>query len=214
MHTCTVTITLVFNILVIFSHSLSLAALTLTSLSIFLIWSNEKNHCCRRSNHLSPSPSIATTLISHRSPDQIITIKPSLISHCAWSLTNHHEDLFDRWSPLFFVVSHCLISGFSSRGVDLTATLIDYRCLANRCYSSQSLLLSFFFVWWFWDFGQWILMVLISGFWWFWLTVLGFWWVGWWWGLAWWWWLCGLMMETRLMIIVALIIDCSWILSQ
>ena len=36
--------------------------------------------------------------------------------------------------------------------------LVDCRC------TRWSLLLSFFFVWWFWDFDQWVLMILISGF--------------------------------------------------
>ena len=86
------------------------------------------------------------------------------------------------------------------------------------CRNSRRLpLLSFFFVWWFWDFDQWFWWFWLVGFdqwfWWFWLVVLGFWWVGW------WWWLGGLMMEAGLMIAAALFFLClivndGWELCQ
>ena len=222
MNICMVIVAIAFNILVIFSLSLSLVALTLTSFSIFLIWSNQQT-----SKSLKPLPPTNHHLIK----SSLATAANQIISchHRYW--TNHQtskssplnlqsslgtpdlllipmnaspiadrqspRSLSDRWSPR---ISRCLISGFR---VDFS--LFDLSPIAIAIFFLCLMVLISEFN----DFDQWVLMILISGFW---LVVLGLWWVGWWWRLAWWWWLYELM-DAGLMIAIALIVDGGWVLS-
>ena len=77
------------------------------------------------------------------------------------------------FSSLSLFLSSTSLSPHSSCATDLRYSLATFmpppiaslaKVLANCCCSRQSPLLSFFFVWWFWDFDQWFLMILISGF--------------------------------------------------
>ena len=106
VHICTVTVALTFNILVIFPLSLSLVALTLTPLSLFLIWSNHQTTVTNQI--IKPPPLIATdtnlSLIAWSNHQTIMKLDQIADRHCheAFPITNRHWFLV-VWSMGFML---------------------------------------------------------------------------------------------------------------
>ena len=158
MHIYIVTVTLAFDIYFFSlstSLSLFLSGLTLTSRSLFLHWflllsksrhsraiADHLTHCCSRWSSL-PHRMLLLLLI-------VVAIFFLGLMVLGFWLVDFDGSLLSRVSPqpiTSLIVAHA-----------------DRHYLADRRCSRRLPLLSFFFVWWFWDFDQWILMVLISGF--------------------------------------------------
>ena len=192
---CMVTIALAFNILLFFSLHLTLF-FSLVWLSLHALFSSTNLHCSLESRH---SRAIVDHL-THRCLRQ----SPMLSFFFVWWFWD-----FDKWVLMvrYSVALSSLTAAVPPPITSLTAAHADRPC------SHRSLLLSFFFVWWFWDFDQWILMVLISGFdgfdqWVLMILISGF-------GIL----IGGLMTKAGLMIadapfFLCLIVDGGWVLSQ
>ena len=158
MHKCysnrgTVTVALAYNILLFFSLSISLSlflsSLTLTSRSLFLHWSLLLSQVSPQQYH-------------RRSPHSPLLTPIAVASPITTAFTNRRCYLFSL-SDGFGI----LINGFWWSATPLLSRVLPQPCHRWSPHSPLpcwSPLLSFFFVWWFWDFDQWILMVLISGF--------------------------------------------------
>ena len=80
------------------------------------------------------------------------------LSFSLW--TNSHLTL--SFPSLVSITLSSIATVVPSPITSLAVAQIDHHCLPDRRYFCWSLLLSFFFVWWFWDFDQWVLMVCCS----------------------------------------------------
>ena len=80
------------------------------------------------------------------------------LSFSLW--TNSH--LTPSFPSLVSITLSSIATVVPSPITSLAVAQIDHHCLPDRRYFCWSLLLSFFSVWWFWDFDQWVLMVCCS----------------------------------------------------
>ena len=196
VHICTVTVAFAFNILPFFSLHLTLF-FSLVWLSLHALFSSTDLHCSLESRHSRAIVDHLTHRCLRRSP------MLSFFFSVWWFWD------FDKW-VLMVRYSVALLSLTIAVPPPITSLTTAH---ADRPCSHWSLLLSFFFVWWFWDFDQWILMVLISGFdgfdqWVLMILISGF-------GIL----IGGLMTKAGLMIadapfFLCLIVDGGWVLSQ